>query len=33
MLTFWGGDLLTFGVNFKVRIRLFTVEMSGCELL
>ena len=29
MLTFWGGDLLTFGVNFRVRIRLFTVGISG----
>ena len=29
MLTLQGEDLLTFGVNFRVRIRLFTVGMSG----
>ena len=26
MLTLWSEDLLTFGVDFRVRIRLFTVE-------
>ena len=30
MLTLWDEILLTFGVDFRVRIRLFTVEMSRC---
>ena len=31
MLTLWSEDLLTFGVNFRVRIRLFTVEIGVNE--